>query len=70
MHSGSAKRAQKPRGELHTKKCSDCKKYIPLKFEKTLVDLALWVEKDQLFLETMSVLKPDSLELSCHPLLG
>jgi hypothetical protein len=70
LHSGSAKRAQKPRGELNTKKDSDRKKYIPLKFEKTLVDLALWVEKDQPFLETTSVLTPDFLELSHHPLLG
>jgi hypothetical protein len=38
-------------------------------FQKTLINLALWVEKDQPFLETTSVLMPDSLELSRHPLL-
>jgi hypothetical protein len=38
-------------------------------FRKTLINLALWVKKDQPFLETTSVLTPDSLELSRHPLL-
>jgi hypothetical protein len=41
-----------------------------LNFEKNLIDFALLVKKDQLFLETTSVLTPDSLELSRHPLLG
>jgi hypothetical protein len=39
-------------------------------FEKTLINLALWVEKDQPFLEMTSLLTLDSLELSRHPLLG
>jgi hypothetical protein len=38
-------------------------------FRKTLIDLALWVKKDQSFLEMTSVLMLDSLELSRHPLL-
>jgi hypothetical protein len=39
-------------------------------FQKTLIDLALWIEKDQPFLEITSLLTPDSLEISRHPLLG
>jgi hypothetical protein len=44
--------------------------HIPLKFEKTLVNLAPWAEQDQLSLRATSVLTPDFLELSRHPLLG
>jgi hypothetical protein len=43
--------------------------HIPLKFEETLINLVPWVEHDQLSLRATSVLMPDFLELSRHPLL-
>jgi hypothetical protein len=41
-----------------------------MKFEETFINLAPWVEQEQLSLMATSALTPDFLELSRHPLLG